>query len=245
MFDDVYDPMFVFFPTDLQYFIDYEKRNAKERNTEGYDGPRRVPTAVEYRQYQEDRGDLPLGQKGGLYFRTFLTPTAPEDHPRFNRYKTWHGEPIYAIRRAIHLLGTPQANLLPSKIHQRLHELHKLYFLDDPQDCRYWEPADTESTNESPKPPSDNRSDGRMDYDDSQGGAPKRRIAVDFGDNDVEDNPSPSKRQKDGPADITSSSLGYPYLPVDDYNWTNDCLFGPHRATEDTLRAFSYSFAEA
>ncbi|CAI7634513.1 unnamed protein product [Penicillium pancosmium] len=245
LFDDAYNPLFVFFPTDLQYFIDYEKRNAKERNTEGYGGSRRVPTAIEYRQYQEDRGDLALGRKGGLYFRTFLTATAPEDYPRFSRYKTWHGEPIYAIRRAIHLLGTPQANLLPSKFRQRLLELYELYFFDDPQNCRYWEPSTTaESTNESPKPPSDNRSDGRMEYSGSQGGAPKRPIAVDPGDNNVEDNPSPSKRPKDGPADITSSSLGYSY-PVDDYDWTNDWLFGPHRATEDTLRGFSYSFAEA
>lgn len=235
----------------MQYFIDYEKRDTEERNVEGHVRTRRVPTAQEYRQYQEDRGDLPPGQMGGLYFSAFLGKGAPEYYgSRLSRYKTWHGEPMYTIRRAIHLLGTPQASQLPSKILQRLRELYDLYFVDDPQNGFYYRFADTiESTDGSPKPPSDSRRDGRMDYSDSQGGAPKRRIAVDPGDNDMEDSPSPSKRQKDGPADIASSSLGYPYPPVDGYDWTNDWtndwLFGPQRATEDTLRAFSYSFASA
>lgn len=231
----------------MQYFIDYEKRDAEERNLEGHVRTRRVPTAREYRQYQEDRGDIPTGQKGGLYFIAFLWNGAPKYYgSRLSRSKIWHGKPMYAIRRAIHLLGTPQASQLPSKIRQRLRELYDLYFVDDPQDGCYFQLADTlESTNESPKPPSYSRSDGRMDHSDSQGGNPKRRIAVDPDDNDVEDNPSPSKRQKDGPADITSSSFEYPYPPVYDYDWASDWLYGPQRATEDTLRVFSYSFASA
>ncbi|CAI7597991.1 unnamed protein product [Penicillium pancosmium] len=111
-------------------------------------------------------------------------------------------------------------------IYLHLLDLQRLYFVDDPQNCRYWEPADTtRSTNESPNPPSDNRSDGSLDCSDLQGNDPSSRYtAADSGDNDLGDNLSPSKRQKDGPAIITSSNLGqeYSYPSVDDYDWTNE-----------------------
>ncbi|KAJ5368074.1 uncharacterized protein N7496_007834 [Penicillium cataractarum] len=50
-----------------------------------------------------------------------------------SRSKTWHGEPMFAIRRAIALLGTAQVSLLPLDVQSQLRTLHTLYFIDDPQ----------------------------------------------------------------------------------------------------------------
>jgi hypothetical protein len=138
VYDRTIDPGFVFFPTDLQYFIDYELEDARARAAGGSKRERRVPTESEYQQYQEEEGLIPRNRVGGLYRRVFLDFMGRLDLTKVSTAKTWHGELMYAIRRAIALLGTAQVNLLPSVIHQQLLQLHRLYFIDDPQgscDC--------------------------------------------------------------------------------------------------------------
>jgi hypothetical protein len=136
VYDRTIDPGFVFFPTDLQYFINYELEDARERAAEGSRRAHRVPTASEYQQHQEEQGLISRNRVGKLYRRMFLDFMGRLDLTKVSTAKTSHGEPMYAIRRAIALLGTVQVNLLPSVIHQQILQLHRLYFIDDPQGSR-------------------------------------------------------------------------------------------------------------
>lgn len=135
-FDHSSDPGFVFVPSDLDYFIrfeedDYEKREREAAN--GLQSHRVCPSAAMYREYQESRGDLPIGSLGGLYRRIFLIDYIPS-LPQSSRdeVKSWHGNPMASIRRGILATGTMRIDKFPKETVGQLRKLQELYARPDP-----------------------------------------------------------------------------------------------------------------
>ncbi|KAL8870329.1 MAG: hypothetical protein Q9174_003602 [Haloplaca sp. 1 TL-2023] len=131
MLDSTDLPGFVFFPTDVEYFIDFERKDFERRqqihDVTGQWPTRVVPTAQDYLQHQKDI--VPLGATGGLYrrmfFRRFAGINTPGEDPRYPP-KSWHGCPLASLSRAFHSLGS-QAHLFPHKVRQDLRDLQDLY----------------------------------------------------------------------------------------------------------------------
>ena len=133
-------------PTDLDYFIQFEKKDYERRQAmmnESYQGlqksnsdpllpPRRqCPTAGDYLDawvVKEPR--WPLCALGGAYTR-YTMPNF-EQRPNNTRLQAWHGAPIAAILHAVRaVLGnlTPP-EFVPPRVKKQLRELHSLYERD-------------------------------------------------------------------------------------------------------------------
>ena len=134
VFDQPSDPAWVFIPTDLRYFIQYEI-NDQQRLSRG-DPPahRVVPSADEYKAHQHQQGILPSEATGGLYRGYFLKDVLhggrlPYDLLKdFAASKSWHGHPLASIRRAITLLGSCRVYILENTVIENLTTLRRLYF---------------------------------------------------------------------------------------------------------------------
>ena len=127
------DPGFVFFPTDLKFFIDYELRDRQRRHQGGI---RKVPSASDYKDHQVREHKVSPLALGGLYRRVFLKEylhggTFPLDLLRmFTSDKAWHGDPIATLRRGIYVLGSARVKVLDASTIDQLHQLRYLYFSD-------------------------------------------------------------------------------------------------------------------
>lgn len=131
---DAFDyPGLVFFPTDLQYFIDFEEQDFEwRRNQHRGRGPwsaRTVPNAQNYLQHQA--AIVPPSAVGGLYRRMFLYPRSVNNQTIIGEGpdrppKQWHGCPLAALAMAFHSLGS-QSHLFPDDIKQQLRHLKDLY----------------------------------------------------------------------------------------------------------------------
>ncbi|QKX60439.1 uncharacterized protein TRUGW13939_07584 [Talaromyces rugulosus] len=134
-FDNTADPGFIFFPTDLQFFIDFEINDQdRRRNDAGL--RRRVPTAEDYKAHQLRTNTIPSDAKGGLYRCVFLKNFVlggrfPAIMPDLCKHRTWHGNPIASLRRAFAVLGTPRVYILDKRIRDDLEKLRYLYFVAD------------------------------------------------------------------------------------------------------------------
>lgn len=108
-FDNDANPGWVFFPQDLEFFIEIEKRDYARR-LEGK-GPkdalpgRRCPSSAAYREHQ--RNKISAADHGGLYNAVMLynyqSPDLayrPGPSPYFQQPKSWHGDPMAAIDTA-------------------------------------------------------------------------------------------------------------------------------------------------
>ncbi|KAJ6109976.1 hypothetical protein N7486_002211 [Penicillium sp. IBT 16267x] len=139
-FDLALDPGYVFFPSDIQYFIDFELAD-QHRRAEGLEEgmvlERRVPTNSEYYSHQRQAGLVPDNDGGGLYRRVFLwsfifggwSEEAVLDH--LGTDKQWHGAPMASFRRAFAALGSVRVYVLDKSIRDQLHQLRDLYFDDN------------------------------------------------------------------------------------------------------------------
>ncbi|KAJ5586600.1 hypothetical protein N7450_006387 [Penicillium hetheringtonii] len=237
MFDEIRAPGFVFLPTDLQYFIDFEHADAKKRTVTMR--ARRVPTASDYRRYQEENGKIPLGKKGGLYQGVFLQPYKEQ---KILQAKTWHGEPIYAIRRAVIALTTPGINLLPPLAAEQLLTLMKLYFGRGPP--TFPSPTSARSVEgnpESSKSPGNDQKDSHRDHGPYPGrdirSPPKRGTAEAPPDNDQYQGSSPPKRQRRKTTGLDKDSS---YQSTDRDNFIRDWLYRIDQVTEDVVREVLY-----
>ena len=74
-FDSKYSG-YVFYPADLQYFIDFEEQDRAQRPDVSQ---RKVPTAQDYLEHFIRKGLVPQGSPGGLYKRVFLEKYLPVD----------------------------------------------------------------------------------------------------------------------------------------------------------------------
>lgn len=129
LFDRNRDPGFVFIPEDLDYFIDWERRD-REMRQEAYSStgrvlPRRVPSAEVYLQHHLDQNRVQQPANGGLYRAFFLTYDIPRPP------KIWHGDPMASIRRGIAILGSSRIGMMDRRIVDQLRTLQDLYFRDD------------------------------------------------------------------------------------------------------------------
>ncbi|KAJ6017254.1 hypothetical protein N7451_000633 [Penicillium sp. IBT 35674x] len=139
-FDSAIDPGYVFFPSDIQYFIDCELADRQQREQalrEGIVLERCVPTNLEYQWHQQQAGLIPEDNRGGLYRRVFLSPfllggwseESWLDH--FGTDKQWHGAPMASFRRAFAILGSVRVYVIDKSIRDQLNRLRDLYFDDE------------------------------------------------------------------------------------------------------------------
>ena len=131
-FDCYSDPGWVFFPSDLVYFIQFEEEDFERRVEAGRNGervPRKCPTATTYKAHQAAL--VPADSRGGLYkrvtFRPFLSPFLSLP----NSTMVWHGAPLATIRRAFLCLGSIDAGAM-GEDRTNLLKLQDLYRRDDP-----------------------------------------------------------------------------------------------------------------
>jgi hypothetical protein len=112
-FDRIDDPGWIFHPTDIKYFIQFECHDRERRASEraaGLEPKRTVPNHETYLKHQSTQGLVPMHSIGGLYspviFKSFLHVTASPyvrqaimEH--ITRVRPWHGAPIAAFRRTL------------------------------------------------------------------------------------------------------------------------------------------------
>lgn len=140
-FDCHIDPGFIFVPTDLQFFIDYELSDKERRAREAERGSpvqRQVPDADQYKAHQVDTGIINLDATGGQYRPVFLKHYLFVDRLPFSSVQSllstpreWHGEPMASLRRCFPILGSARVRLLGEQTRLQLETLRNLYFLDE------------------------------------------------------------------------------------------------------------------
>lgn len=134
-FDQSLDPGFVFLPTDLQFFIEFELNDRDQRKL-GDGRCRQVPSAEDYRTYQLKKGEIDVESVGGLYRPIFLQTyffgghVSPEQIQILSTPKPWHGAPIATLRRGILVLGGGRVRSLDDQTRSQIERLRDLYFLD-------------------------------------------------------------------------------------------------------------------
>ena len=136
-FNDYINPGFVFAPTDVRYFIQFERKDRVRRDKIAQDTgtmpDRLIPTAIMYHNRQVDKGLIQAEDCGGLYHRYVLRnyfhcfgPPINVGLSPFTETATWHGAPTAALRRAFLALGSLSQGI-PHTIRDELLELHDLY----------------------------------------------------------------------------------------------------------------------
>ncbi|KAK1144971.1 hypothetical protein N8T08_004686 [Aspergillus melleus] len=143
-FDDLFNPGFVFIPTDLEYFREYEEADKIRRAGHFLEKrtflQRTCPSAEDYRQYQRRQDLIGSDEKGGLYEKHTLRDYFPK-RGCFRNTETartgilfpplaWHGDPMAALRRGFAILGNIAVDL-PIAKKKALHSLLSLYEEND------------------------------------------------------------------------------------------------------------------
>ena len=146
-YDNHWHPGILWFPADIQYFINRENEDYEYRKEEGQQGrpipKRKCPTAADYLKYQQDRSEPILDNAvGGFYQRYYLLnflpgPTAAHEAMEFKNelpLKSWHGSPIASFLRAFHVHGSAVKGIhhVPRPVMDQLRELQLLYIRPDP-----------------------------------------------------------------------------------------------------------------
>lgn len=134
-FDRPSDPCWVFLPTDLDFFIQFEITDQHRRANDPA-SPRRVPTIEQYRDHQVSENMIPPGSSAGFYRSIWLKDFLHDGHTplEFLKFlspaKKWHGHPLAAIRRGISVLGSARCYSLDATTLEQLTILRQLYFDD-------------------------------------------------------------------------------------------------------------------
>ncbi|KAL8741660.1 MAG: hypothetical protein Q9184_008359, partial [Pyrenodesmia sp. 2 TL-2023] len=128
-------PGWVFFPADLKYFIEEEKKDVRRRKQSWREDGQvhcRIPlTAMGYFEDQERKGKLLPGARAGTYLAYVIASFGPEGRAfmvGYNIKKAWHGDPMAALNKAFRGL-TAGYLVLPTD----LITLHRLYQDNDLQ----------------------------------------------------------------------------------------------------------------
>jgi hypothetical protein len=137
-FNDRYDKSFYFVPSDLNYFVAFEKDDRKRRRRlwrrEGSLPDRICPTAETYKEYQMQQGKQV--ESGGLYTRLVLRdyfaryagrPPFVPGLSEFGAEKSWSGSPMAAIHRACLMMGKLDLDGIPEDIIYGLRQLQDIY----------------------------------------------------------------------------------------------------------------------
>jgi hypothetical protein len=220
-FDLAIDPGFVFFPSDLEFFINFELADRQRRSEaarEGANIPRQVPTAEQYKSYQVEKGVISSGEIGGLYQRVFLK----EYHHRgllpfditayFTLPKSWHGSPMASLRRAIPLIGTVRLGRLKKETRQELEKLRDLYFSEGEEE--------TQGIETKPPDPNELLQKRQSDTTLHKPGPTKKQ--------------RPNENNGEASADMPLVDVGTRYSTFD-LPW----VLGPHVSTEEVVNRYS------
>ncbi|KAL8659012.1 MAG: hypothetical protein Q9202_007318 [Teloschistes flavicans] len=127
-------PCWIFYPEDLQFFIDSENEDKKRREVAWTQNRttvvRKPPDAEAYRQYQQDKKTLLPNARWGSY-RVFIVKEFNSSGTLFQEgpnpaLKTWHGDPMAALYHAFFAVMD-----LKAKLPKALRDLQRLYADND------------------------------------------------------------------------------------------------------------------
>lgn len=141
-FDESSTLGWVFVPTDLKFFLDFEREDFERRTealkTTGSRSGRICPSSLQYQVHQEQ--ELERGVCGGLYMSYVLRhyfyrlegypEIKPGASPFINNPKSWHGDPMASLEKAFKASGQ-QPNVFPQEVKSTLRELLDLYCEND------------------------------------------------------------------------------------------------------------------
>ncbi len=179
-FDESSSPGFVFIPTDIQYFLDFEHRDYQRRRrvhkSSGELLLRVSPSATDYLQHQSQDGLIEERACGGLYTCYVLRHYMGKKlgHPEIDHGKSpymddkpWQGDPNTALSKAFRVVGA-KPTAFPSEIRKALLDLSLLYcendtYLQD-QDSRL---SRTPPTEDNPENGDDDLEDNSEDQGDT------------------------------------------------------------------------------
>ena len=125
------DPGYIFYPADLQFFVDFEKKDKAQRADISQ---RKVPKAEDYLEHCIQKGLVPHDAAGGLYRRIFIqgylhvgTPICKMISEKYGTPVVWPGAPMAPLIRALRTESAlVDPALFPDKL--KLVELCMLYF---------------------------------------------------------------------------------------------------------------------
>lgn len=124
-FGDMLNPGWVFFPEDLDFFIDFELSDRRAR--EASPRPRLVPDSISYLNHPKEIGALPPSAEYPTYARYALGPEQWPLAEYVTGEKVWDGHPLAAIRMAWRVLGAVRNDIVPREVRQKLEYLLNLY----------------------------------------------------------------------------------------------------------------------
>ena len=138
-FDHVYNPAFFFLPTDLDYFLNYERQDRKRRRKlgrrTGTVPARMCPTAQAYQDHQIHKR-VEGAELGGLYTRIVINDFLPQYPGRapfqpgpseYGATKSWTGSPMASLQRAVLMLRKLNLHGIPRDIRNALRQLQDAY----------------------------------------------------------------------------------------------------------------------
>ncbi|KAF4627551.1 hypothetical protein G7Y89_g10607 [Cudoniella acicularis] len=138
-FDHVYNPSFFFLPTDLNYFLNYERQDRKRRRKlgrrTGTIPARMCPTAQTYQDHQRHQ-EVEGAGLGGLYTRIVINDFLPQYPGRapfqpgpseYGATKSWTGSPMASLQRAVLMLRKLNLYGIPREIRDALRQLQDAY----------------------------------------------------------------------------------------------------------------------
>ncbi|EED20918.1 dienelactone hydrolase family protein [Talaromyces stipitatus ATCC 10500] len=174
-YDSDSDPGLAIMPTDLQFFIDFEKRDRRDR--------RRAATRSGLMPQRTVQNGEQYTRAGGIYkpieIKKYLHPGIPtiaEFIAPYLQPKEWNGAPLAMLRRCFSLLGNPRCGFLEQR--NKLQELYSLYFgavvQDDTEDSN--DPSDhDEAISGTTRHEKRKRSHGEGSHDDYRPSGKKAR----------------------------------------------------------------------
>lgn len=217
------DPGFVFFPTDLNFFIEYELRDRQRRRQQG--GIRKAPSANDYKDHQVREHKMSPLELGGLYRPVFLKEyllggrMPMEVLQKMVSDKAWHGDPIATLRRAMAVLGSARVGILDTNTIRQLRQLQELYFSDYASDSRLSFVYQRKTSEKRPHDDLDNEDERQH----------KRRSFL---------QDSTSDASHKGPASDHSDKPQSPNVSD-----TSAWVLGPQSSTNETIERFAPVFA--
>jgi hypothetical protein len=143
----MHSPGFIIVPSDLEYFIEYERIDYSRRLEllqYGYIAGRSVPSTADYRQHQVRNGTVREDECGGMYqriiLRNFFSPfeyppsSCPSPVPPRLPPRSWHGAPLAPLLRTFMVHGSPVVGMEKVSVQTRqlLRTLQDLYIRPDP-----------------------------------------------------------------------------------------------------------------
>jgi hypothetical protein len=168
-FDDHLNPVWIFYPTDLDFFINFEldDRRARLSNLR----PRKVPDRATYLQHQKHTSAVAEDAELPLYVRRVLVPEDSLSARAIGGEKGWHGSPIAAIRNAWRCLGALRGNRIPREDRAKLSYLLDLYRTPLEEDV----PPPPGLPPRAPPPSDDHNSEGDTTTGKGKGKAVEKR----------------------------------------------------------------------